>query len=100
MILHDARLCAAAAGVDAFLNGSKMRGLTTIRSGTGTYPAVSAFAADVRAIPGVQTEIDHAVDWSEYFGRRPGDGSSNVFFPPRSALVRYTFASLRGSSGR
>ena len=31
MILHYAHLCAAAGGVDAFLIGSEMRGLTTIR---------------------------------------------------------------------
>jgi hypothetical protein len=33
MILHYAHLCKAAGGVDAFLIGSEMRGLTTIRSG-------------------------------------------------------------------
>ena len=32
MILHYAHLCAAAGGVDAFLIGSEMRGLTTIRA--------------------------------------------------------------------
>ena len=43
MILHYAKLCKAAGGVDAFLIGSEMRGLTTIRSGASSYPAVSAF---------------------------------------------------------
>ncbi|VDS10000.1 hypothetical protein PARHAE_03210 [Paracoccus haematequi] len=83
MMLHYAHLCAAAGGVDAFLIGSEMRGLTTIRSGASSYPAVTAFkalAADVRAILGAGTEIGYAADWSEYFGHHPGDGSGDVFF--------------------
>ena len=83
MILHYAHLCAAAGGVDAFLIGSEMRGLTTIRSGASTYPAVQAFrdlAASVRSILGPGTRISYAADWSEYFGHQPGDGSGDVFF--------------------
>ena len=83
MILHYAHLCAAAGGVDAFLIGSEMRGLTTIRSGASTYPAVQAFrdlAASVRSILGPTTKISYAADWSEYFGHQPGDGSGDVFF--------------------
>lgn len=83
MVLHYANLCAAAGGVDAFLIGSEMRGLTTIRSGASSYPAVQAFrdlAADVRSILGVGTAISYAADWSEYFGHQPGDGSGDVFF--------------------
>lgn len=83
MILHYAHLCAAAGGVDAFLIGTEMRGLTQIRSGPGTYPAVAAFqalAADVRAILGAGTKISYAADWSEYFGHQPQDGSNDVWF--------------------
>nr|WP_240482046.1 glycoside hydrolase TIM-barrel-like domain-containing protein [Ruegeria marisrubri] len=83
MVLHYAHLCAAAGGVDAFLIGSEMRGLTTIRSGASSYPAVQAFrdlAADVRSILGVGTPISYAADWSEYFGHHPQDGSGDVFF--------------------
>ncbi len=83
MILHYAHLCAAAGGVDAFLIGSEMRGLTQIRSGPSTYPAVAAFqalAADVRAILGPGTKISYAADWSEYFGHQPQDGSNDVYF--------------------
>ena len=83
MILHYAHLCAAAGGVDAFLIGSEMRGLTQIRSGASTYPAVAAFqslAAAVRAILGPATRISYAADWSEYFGHHPSDGSGDVFF--------------------
>jgi hypothetical protein len=83
MVLHYAHLCAAAGGVDAFLIGTEMRGLTTIRSGASTYPAVLAFrdlAADVRSILGTETEISYAADWSEYFGHQPADGSGDVYF--------------------
>ncbi|OJF92800.1 baseplate multidomain protein megatron [Pararhizobium antarcticum] len=83
MVLHYAHLCAAAGGVDAFLIGTEMPGLTTIRSGTSTYPAVTAFktlAADVSAILGAGTKVGYAADWSEYFGHHPGDGSGDVYF--------------------
>jgi len=83
MVLHYAHLCAAAGGVDAFLIGTEMPGLTTIRSGASTYPAVQAFRdllADVRSIFGSGTKIGYAADWSEYFGHQPGDGSGDVFF--------------------
>jgi len=83
MVLHYAHLCAAAGGVDAFLIGTEMRGLTTVRSGASSYPAVQAFrdlAAEMRAILGAGTAISYAADWSEYFGHQPGDGSGDVFF--------------------
>ena len=83
MVLHYAHLCAAAGGVDAFLIGTEMPGLTTIRSGATTYPAVQAYRdllADVRSILGSGTRIGYAADWSEYFGHQPGDGSGDVFF--------------------
>jgi len=83
MVLHYAHLCAAAGGVHAFLIGTEMPGLTTIRSGASTYPAVQAYRdllADVRLILGSGTKIGYAADWSEYFGHQPGDGSGDVFF--------------------
>jgi hypothetical protein len=83
MVLHYAHLCKAAGGVDAFLIGTEMPGLTTIRSGAATYPAVQAYrdlAAAVRSILGPGTKISYAADWSEYFGHQPGDGSGDVFF--------------------
>jgi hypothetical protein len=83
MVLHYAHICAAAGGVDAFLIGTEMPGLTTIRSAASTYPAVTAFkslAADVRSILGAGTKIGYAADWSEYFGHHPQDGSGDVYF--------------------
>jgi hypothetical protein len=83
MILHYAHLCKAAGGVDAFLIGSEMRGLTTVRSAAASYPAVQAFRdllADCRTILGPGTKLSYAADWSEYFGHHPRDGSGDVFF--------------------
>jgi hypothetical protein len=83
MVLHQACLAKAAGGVDAFVIGTELRGLTHVRSGAGTYPFVSALialAADVKAILGSSTKILYAADWSEYFGHQPGDGSGDVYF--------------------
>ncbi|PRX28669.1 Putative phage tail protein [Meinhardsimonia xiamenensis] len=83
MILHYAHLCAVAGGVDAFLIGSELRGLTTIRDSATSYPAVAelqGLAADVRSILGPGTDISYAADWSEYFGHDPADGSGDRFF--------------------
>ena len=82
MVLHYAKLCAAAGGVDAFLLASEMVGLTTLRSSANTYPFVEALqtlAIEVKAIlPGAK--ISYGADWSEYFGHQPRDGSSDVYF--------------------
>ncbi len=83
MILHYAFLCAAAGGVDRFMIGSELRGLTTARSGPSSYPMVDALialAADVRSVLGAQTQISYGADWSEYFGHQPADGSGDVHF--------------------
>jgi hypothetical protein len=82
-ILHYAWLCKAAGGVDAFLIGSELVGLTTIRSGASTYPFVAALVAlaeDVKTILGGGTTVTYGADWSEYFGHHPADGSGDVFF--------------------
>ncbi len=71
MILHYAKLSQIAGGVDKFIIGSEMRGLTHIRGAGLSYPAVRAFkslAADVRVIVGASTKLTYAADWSEYFG--------------------------------
>ena len=79
-ILHYAKLCAVAGGVEAFCIGSEMRSLTQIRGAGDTFPAVQALrqlAADVRAILGAGVKISYAADWSEYFGYQTG---GNVYF--------------------
>ncbi len=82
MVLHYARLCALAGGVDAFLIGSELRGLTTLRGAANSFPFVSALvalAAEVKAILPA-AKVSYAADWSEYFGHQPGDGTGDVFF--------------------
>ncbi len=83
MVLHYAHLMQAAGGVDSFIIGSEMRGLTTVRGAGGGYPAVAALktlAADVRSILGADTKLTYAADWSEYFGHHLQDGSHDVNF--------------------
>ena len=83
MILHYAHLCKLAGGVDAFLLGSELKGLTQVRDGASSYPFVSALislAADVKTILGSSTKVSYAADWSEYFGHQPTGGSNDVFF--------------------
>jgi len=82
-ILHNARLAQAAGGVDAFLVGSELRGLTTLRDEDDEFPFVDALcslAGDVRGILGSSTKITYGADWSEYFGYHPLDGTGNVYF--------------------
>jgi GTA TIM-barrel-like domain/Putative phage tail protein len=82
MILHYAKLCAAAGGVETFLIGSELRGLTTLRSSSSNFHMVNLLrdlAVEVKAIlPGAK--ISYAADWSEYSGYRPQDGSGDVYF--------------------
>ncbi len=83
LVLHYAHLAAKAGGVEAFLIGSELRGLTTLRDDKGDFPFVEqlcALAADARTVLGGATRITYAADWSEYFGHHPADGSGDVFF--------------------
>lgn len=82
-ILHCAALAKSAGGVDAFLIGSELRSLTQTRDGGASYPfvaALTALAADVKAMLGPGTKITYAADWSEYFGHQPADGSGDLHF--------------------
>jgi len=83
MVLHYALLCQAVGGVDAFLIGSELRGLTRVRDSATTYPAVAALktlAADVRGILGGGTKIGYAADWSEYNNHQTGDAAGALLF--------------------
>lgn len=80
-ILHYARLCAAAGGVEAFCIGSELRGLTQVRGASDSFPSVTelkALAADVRSILGPSAKITYAADWSEYASY--DDGQGNLYF--------------------
>ncbi len=83
LVLHYAHLAKLAGGVESFLIGSELRGLTTARSATATYPfvtALMALAADVKAVLGAGCTVTYAADWSEYFGHQPADGTGDVHF--------------------
>jgi hypothetical protein len=81
-VLHYAQLAKAADGIEGFIIGSEMRGLTQVRDETGAFPfvsALSALASDVKALL-PSTKLTYAADWSEYFGYHPQDGSGDVYF--------------------
>ncbi len=83
MILHYANLATAAGGVDMFLIGSEMVGLTRLRDTDDNFPFVDALlelATDVRGILGTDCIITYGADWTEYFGYHPQDGSQDVYF--------------------
>jgi len=82
-ILSHANLARRAGGVDRFIIGSEMIGLTTIRDDQNNFPSVTELAelaADVRTMLGPETGLTYAADWSEYFGFHPQGGSGDVFF--------------------
>ncbi len=79
-VLHYAKLCALAGGVEAFCIGSEMLSATRIRGAGDTFPMVEALktlAADVRAILGPLVKISYAADWTEYFGYQIEE---NIYF--------------------
>lgn len=83
-ILHYARLCQLAGGVDTFCIGSELRGVTQIRGAGDSFPAVAALrllAAEVRAILGPAVRITYAADWSEYWGHA-ADGNRYFHLDP------------------
>ena len=82
-IRHYLELAHAAGGVDAFLIGSELRGLTQIRNEQNDFPFVSTLcelADNARTSLGADCKITYGADWSEYFGYHPQDGSGDVFF--------------------
>lgn len=82
-ILHYAKLAQISGGVDRFVIGSEMVGLTTLRGLNDSYPAVQKLvnlAADVRTILPSSTALTYAADWTEYFGHNPQDGSGDITF--------------------
>jgi len=81
LVLHYAHLAVLAGGVDAFLIGSELRGLTTLRDDRNAFPFVEKLvelAGDVREVVGPTVKLTYGADWSEYFGHQPPSG--DVFF--------------------
>lgn len=96
MVLHYAQLCAEAGGVEAFLIGSELIGLTQARSDAATYPAVAALrqlAAEVRALL-PNTKIGYAADWSEYRGHDLGGGAFRFYLDPLWADANIDFIGI------
>ena len=82
-VLHYAHLAARSGGVEGFLIGSELRGLTWLRSAPGVYPAVDQLrrlAADAKAVLGPGVKVGYSGDWSEWFGHQPPDGTGEVRF--------------------
>jgi hypothetical protein len=84
MVLHYAKLCTAAGGVESFLIGSEYEGLTRVRAASGVYPAVDelvALASEAREILGPETKISYAANWSEYGTHVVDSEAAEVRFP-------------------
>jgi len=82
-ILHMAAIAKAAGGVDTFLIGSELVGLTIVRGAASEFPFVEKLvdlAAQVRALLGSACKISYAADWTEY-GAYYHAQSNNTYFP-------------------
>lgn len=81
-ILHMAKLASQAGGVDYFVMGGQMKGLTSIRDNTDAFPFVDglvSLAAEVATmLPSAQ--LSYAAAWNEYHSYQPDDGSDDVYF--------------------
>lgn len=80
---HCVNLAVQAGGVDAFLLGSELRGLTSIRDSRETFPFVThlcALAGEMRVKLGSGCRISYGADWTEYFGYQAQDGTGDLFF--------------------
>ncbi len=80
---HYIDLAQQAGGVDGFLIGSEMRGLTRVRDENQEFPFVDALitiAANVKQALGSTCFVTYAADWSEYFGYQPADNSGDVWY--------------------
>ncbi|SFS08136.1 baseplate multidomain protein megatron [Yoonia litorea] len=83
LVLHYAFLASQAGGVDSFLIGTDLAGLTPVRDDQGAFPAVEALqrlAQDVRLILGPDCLIGYAADGDEALGDTP-PGTEDRFFP-------------------
>lgn len=83
MVLHYANLLDTA-GLDAFIIGSELVGITSVRSNTAdAFPGVAqlvTLAADVSPILGAGVKVGYAADWSEYHSYRPVASPNEVRF--------------------
>ncbi len=75
-ILHCAFLCDLAGGVDAFLLGSELGGITRAYSAPGVYPAVDRLIELASLVKQIlpNTKISYGANWDEYRGHDLGGG--------------------------
>jgi hypothetical protein len=81
--LHMAALAKAAGGVESFVIGSELIGLTRARGAGAVNPAVAALiqvAAEARALLGPAVKLIYGADWTEY-GAESRAGGQDVRFP-------------------
>ena len=96
-ILHLANLAEAAGGVDEFLIGSELRGMTRMQGAQGDYPFVTALitlASDVRQVLRAQTKISYAADWSEYGAHQVSAGVLRFPLDPLWASADIDFVGI------
>ncbi|WP_150522946.1 baseplate multidomain protein megatron [Roseibium sediminis] len=96
-VLHCAALAKAAGGVEAFLIGTEMRGLTRAHAGNGHYPFVdqwAALAAEVRALLGSGAQTSYAADWSEYGAHQVAAGELRFPLDPLWASPHIDFIGI------
>lgn len=95
-ILHYANLLRSA-GLDAFLIGSELIGLTRVRSSAKDYPFVSALAAlasETKTLLGPATKVGYAADWTEYGAHVPQEGELRFPLDPLWASPGVDFIGL------
>lgn len=94
-ITHYAQLCAEIGGVDVFLIGSEMVGVTRVR-GTSGYPAITnlkSLAGTVKSLlPG--SLVSYAADWTEYHSQQYPDGSLRFNLDPLWADPNIDFVGI------
>jgi hypothetical protein len=82
MVLHYAKLCAAAGGVDAFNVGVGLARLTKIRglpsSGQPVFPAANHMLALINEVKAIlpSAKVSYAADWTEWNGHNPAEFAS------------------------
>lgn len=83
-IRHYIDLCMQAGGVDVFLIGTEMVGITQVRSARTVYPGVAhlkTLAGEVKAaLPACK--VSYAADWTEYHSRQYPNGDLNFHLDP------------------
>lgn len=84
MIKHYAGLCAEAGGVDAFIIGTEMRGVSWVRDENGAHPFVECLIrlADYTKAKMPGAKVTYAADWSEFTPYQVPEGGLDFHLDP------------------